>query len=202
MDETLKWHRHTACTAFAGTKNVASGRLDEVAGDVTSGLESGEYTDVLIFDDRTSQVIEVEFRGLREQILNRLPDAPADQPSQDEAGLSKGRGRPKLGVIPKEVTLLPRHWDWLSSQPGGASVALRKLVEEASRANEGRDKQRETTEATYKFMHAMAGSEVGFEEASRALFAGNRVRFEEMVAPWPVDVRDHVRRLAAGAFAA
>ena len=98
------------------------------------------------------------------------------------------------------MTLLPRHWEWLNSQPGGASVALRKLVEQARRANEGKDRVRQAQEATYRFMSAMAGDMAGYEEAIRALYANARERFDGLIQPWPEDVRDHVRKLAAAAF--
>ena len=112
------------------------------------------------------------------------------------------RGAPDCGVVGREVTLLPRHWEWLSAQPGGASVALRKLVEQARRENAGRDRARRSQEVAFRFMSAMAGNMAGFEEASRALFAGGRERFEGLTAPWPPDVRDYAARLAADAFAA
>ena len=108
----------------------------------------------------------------------------------------RGRGRPKLGVVAREVTLLPRHWEWLNAQPGGASVALRKLVEEARRANGDRDRQRAARDAAYHFMSAMAGNLAHFEEASRALFADDRRRFAGLIASWPADIRDHVVKLA------
>jgi hypothetical protein len=111
-------------------------------------------------------------------------------------GELRGRGRPKLGVVAREVTLLPRHWDWLNTQPGGASVALRKLVEEARRTSGDRDRTRAAQEAAYHFMSAIAGDLPGFEEATRALFAYDRRRFGDLVAQWPEDVRDHAIRLA------
>jgi hypothetical protein len=95
---------------------------------------------------------------------------------------------------------LPRHWDWLNSQPGGASVALRKLVEEARRTNGQKDRIRRAQEATYKFLSMMAGNFDGFEEVTRALYRANRERFDELVEAWPKDVRDHVRKLADAAF--
>ena len=104
------------------------------------------------------------------------------------------------GSVSREVTLLPRHWDWLNSQPGGASVALRKLVEEARRINRGKDKVRHSQEVAYRFMSAMAGNLPGFEEATRALFACDPERFENLVASWSVDIRDHARKLAEAAF--
>ena len=105
-----------------------------------------------------------------------------------------------LGVVAREVTLLPRHWEWLAHQPGGASVALRKLVEAARRDPGGKDRVRQAREAAYRFMSALAGNEAGFEEAARALFAGRRVDFETHVGRWPKDVREHAVRLAAPSF--
>jgi hypothetical protein len=100
--------------------------------------------------------------------------------------------------VAREVTLLPRHWDWLASQPGGASVALRKLVEDARRINGDRDRHRSARDAAYHFMSAMAGNFKDFEEASRALFANDRQRFGELIAAWPNDVREHIVNLAFG----
>jgi hypothetical protein len=161
---------------------------------------------VLIFDDFTSTVLEVDFHGTLEDVLERLEDqakrsgqsTETPQPQEE----TRRPGRPKLGVVAREVTLLPRHWDWLATQPGGASVALRKLVEHARRANQGKDERRRAQESAYRFLSAMAGNEPGFEEATRALFAGNREQFDAMVEPWPLDVRDHAKKLAAVAFAA
>ena len=111
-----------------------------------------------------------------------------------------GPGRPKLGVVAREVTLLPRHWAWLSSQPGGASVALRKLVEQARKDGQTQDQRRQSQEATYRFMSAMAGCLEGFEEAARALFAADRLRFEALLAPWPPDIQNHLQQLAQAAW--
>jgi uncharacterized protein len=188
------------CTAFEGARRIASGDLKHVALKVKAVIDRGERAPVLIFDDITSEPIEVDFRGTAQAVLKRLsiPAAAAvAEPPEEE---SRRPGRPRLGVVAREVTLLPRHWEWLNSQPGGASVALRKLVEEARRVNAGKDRVRMAQEAAYRFMSAMAGNEPGFEEASRALFAGKPDRFDESVAAWPIDVRDHARHLASAAF--
>jgi hypothetical protein len=103
-------------------------------------------------------------------------------------------------VVAREVTLLPRHWEWLGSQPGGASVTLRKLVDEARRVNQGRDGLRRAREVLYRFISVMAGNAPDFEEATRALFAGDRARFEAFTRAWPTDVRSHALRLGAPAF--
>src|SRR5690606_37999937 len=132
-------------------------------------------------------------------LLRRLAEPVAAEAPRPAA--PRGPGRPKLGVVAREVTLLPRHWDWLAAQPGGASVALRRLVDEARRAAVDGDRRRAAQEAAYRFMQAMAGNEAGYEEAARALFAGDIARFEEHSLHWPDDVRDHAALLAADAFA-
>jgi uncharacterized protein len=190
----MREESQTFCTAFRGTQRLAAGALAEVALQAKAAIDRGEH--VLIFNDATSEPIEVDFRGSAEDVRQRL--APADgQPAE----APRGPGRPKLGVVAREVTLLPRHWEWLGAQPGGASVALRKLVDEARRANAGKDRVRQSQEAAYRFMSAMAGNEPGFEEATRALFAGNGARLDELIEPWPSDVRDHAKKLAAAALA-
>jgi uncharacterized protein len=192
------------CTAFEGTRCIASGSIEQVAVKAKEVVDRGECAPVLIFDDDTSQPIEVDFRGTPADVLGRLArmeskETASAPPSEVEG--PRGPGRPKLGVVAREVTLLPRHWDWLNAQPGGASVALRKLVETARRANEGKDRVRQAQEAAYRFISAMAGNEPGFEEATRALFANDERRFDEMMESWPIDVRSHARKLAAVAFA-
>ncbi len=187
------------CTAFEGTRRIASGELRRIVPTVKRAIDAGASLPILIFDDRSSETIEVDFRGSADDVLRRLAAdiAPGQAPA---AEAPRGPGRPKLGVVGREVTLLPRHWEWLNSQPGGASVALRKLVEQARRANEGRDRVRRAQEAAYRFMSVMAGAEPGFEEAARALFANDAARFAALVAAWPADVRDHAQKLAAAAF--
>jgi hypothetical protein len=135
--------------------------------------------------------MEFDLRGDLAAVLARLPVEPVEK---------RGPGRPKLGVTAREVTLLPRHWDWLASQPGGASVALRKLVENALREAEGPDRVRRSREAAYRFMTAVAGDQPGYEEATRMLFAGDWVVFDAAIKAWPSDVRDYARRLAEGSW--
>jgi len=187
-------HRQTPCTAFEGSRRIASGSLHEVALKSKKVVDRGERAPILIFDDLTSQVIEVDFRGTPAGVAARLSPAPP------EIEAPRGPGRPRLGVVAREVTLLPRHWDWLNSQPGGASVALRKLVEDARKRYAGRDRIRQAQESAYRFMSAMAGNEPGFEEAARALYRRNRKRFDEMSANWPKDVAAHAGKLASAAF--
>jgi hypothetical protein len=177
---------------------VASGELRAVAAVVKALLDQEERLSVLIFDDVTSELVELDFRGSLQVVLARLPAQIAPVTVAEAA--TRAPGRPRLGVVPREVTLLPRHWEWLAAQPGGASVALRKLVEAASRVNETRDKVRRAQDAAYRFMAAMAGDQPGFEEAVRALFADMPEQFGAQTEVWPADVRDHARMLALRVF--
>jgi len=182
----------TSCTAFAGTERIASGNPREVALKSKVVVDAGDTRVLLIFDDATAETVEMDFRGTAQDVLEGL--------SGEEPPERRPPGRPKLGVVGREVTLLPRHWEWLNAQPGGASVALRKLVEQARRANDTKDRVRRSQDAAFRFMSAIAGNEPGFEEATRSLFAGDRERFEAHTCPWPNDVRDYVSTLAADAF--
>lgn len=195
----------THCTAFEGFRRIASGEFAQVVLKTKQLIDKGQQAPILIFDGVSSEQIEVDFRGTTEDVLKRLKamtsrGASTTTPSSPGTEAPRGPGRPKLGVVAREVTLLPRHWDWLNSQPGGASVALRKLVEEARRVNKSKDHVRRSQEAAYRFMSALAGNLPHFEEATRALFAGKREHFDQQVESWPTDVREHVKKLAAGAF--
>ncbi|HKT71912.1 MAG TPA: DUF2239 family protein [Steroidobacteraceae bacterium] len=196
-------------TAFNGHRRIAAGPLQTVALVVKRAVENMAGGPVLIFDDTTGRSIEIDTRGSVEEMVVRLARATAThdrtdclQPAPDSVSVDarisepRGRGRPRLGVVAREVTLLPRHWEWLAAQPGGASVAMRKLVERARRVHGEKDRRRKAQERAYHFMSAMAGDMPGFEEAARALFANDLTRLRELVAAWPEDVRDHVIALA------
>ncbi len=205
-------------TAFNGYRRIASGSLETVALVVKQAIESGTTDPVLIFDDTTGRSIDIDTRGSDQEMLVRLAQPTITngraeaaqsgcllQPAPDsvdavaaQVSEPRARGRPKLGVVAREVTLLPRHWEWLTTQPGGASVALRKLVEEAKRTHGEKDMRRKAQERAYHFMSAMAGDMPSFEEATRALFANDQPRLRELVAAWPKDVRDHSIALASG----
>ena len=192
------------CTGFIGARRVGEGPLADVVLAIKAALAPGAHEAALIFDDATGETVEVDWRGAPSAGLDRLPrdlGAPVQAGSPVEAPAPRGRGRPKLGVVAREVTLLPRHWEWLAAQPGGASVALRKLVEAARGANRGPDQIRRAQEAAGRVMLALAGDLAGYEDATRALYARHKGRFDELVQPWPADVRDHVSKLAAPVFA-
>ena len=196
-------------TSFDGYRRIAGGSLQENALAVKRALESGADGPVLIFDDTTGRSIDVDTRGSEEAVAARLADVSRPESTRPQDSSQpvvpetvevepRGRGRPKLGVVAREVTLLPRHWEWLATQPGGASVALRKLVEDARRASTDTDRTRKAHERAYYFMQAIAGDLPDFEEATRALFANDQVRFSALIGTWPGDVREHAIRLAFG----
>ena len=176
-----------SCTAFEGMTRIATGDLSTVARAVKATLETNPTASVLIFDDETSHQVELDLRGSVDDVLARLLPPPL-------APITAGR--PKLGVVAREVTLLPRHWDWLATQPSGASVALRKLVDEARKASTWQDALRQQQEVTYRFLSAIAGNLPHFEEATRALFAGNSDTFSEQMSSWPPDIREHALKLS------
>jgi hypothetical protein len=191
----MSQHQPHTFTAFEGQRRLASGPLSEVALAVKRA-ERRAAERVAIFSDATGRAIDLDLRGSDDEIVARLPATPSPGAPEEAPSEPRGRGRPKLGVVAREVTLLPRHWEWLNAQPGGASVTLRKLVEAARRANGDKDRNRAARDAAYHFMSAMAGNLPGFEEATRALFADDRRRFTALIAAWPDDVRDHIVRLA------
>jgi hypothetical protein len=191
----MSQHPPQTFTAFEGQRRLLSGPLAEVALAVKRAEQRASER-VTIFSDATGRAIDLDLRGSDDEILARLPATPGPAALEAAPSEPRGRGRPKLGVVAREVTLLPRHWEWLNAQPGGASVSLRKLVEAARRANGDRDRSRAARDAAYHFMSAMAGDLPRFEEASRALFADERRRFTTLITAWPDDVRDHIVRLA------
>jgi uncharacterized protein len=194
--------RTDAYIAFDGERYIASGDLREVARAAKQTLDRRGGASILIFDSKTGGPVDLDFRGSINDVQARLPDGGSVPPAADDAARppARGPGRPKLGVVAREITLLPRHWDWLAKQAGGASVAIRKLVEEARRSAEDSDRVREAQEAAYRFISVMAGNKPHYEDAIRALSAPDPAGFEQLIAAWPADVRAHASRLAARAF--
>ena len=197
-----------ACTAFRGSQQVATGSLREIALKIAPFLEGGHAHGVLIFDDLTGNQIDMNVRDIvngnecaTKPVSTNAVTTDSDPAPESTEGPARP-GRPKLGVVPREVTLLPRHWEWLASQPGGASVALRKLVDNARKASGDKQAVRQAQEAAYKFMSAMAGNEEGFEEAARALFSRKLQQFELAMTTWPKDVRKHALKLGNSALLA
>lgn len=175
---------HPSYTAFEGDRRIAHGSLASTILAIRAHSDAAHPPGVLVFDDLTGRTIDLNLRGSDPEALKQPEEPP------------RRRGRPRLGVVAREVTLLPRHWEWLAAQPGGASVALRRLVDEARRQRASRDQQRAAQARAYQFMQTMAGDRPGFEEAARALFAHDRPRLESLIAAWPADIAAHVLHLA------
>ena len=183
--------RPLTCTAFDRASRIARGSYLQVALAVREHIDTDEAASVLIFDDATGKQIDFNLRGSRGEIAAQLRQ---DFPHAE--GTPPAPGRPRLGVVAREVTLLPQHWEWLAEQPGGASTTLRKLVDAARRAAlSDRQRLRKLQDRTYRFMSAIAGNLPHFEEAARALFADNITKFQELIAGWPPDIREHLIKL-------
>lgn len=185
-----------SCTAFLGTTRVAFGAYPLVA-ESLSALQLEQGGGLLVFDDATGQLVDHPWP------IGYVPAQPSAPPAEAEVQAAPAPatvGRPRLGVVAREVTLLPRHWEWLAQQRGGASAALRRLVEDARKTYAEQDLQRQAKERAYRFMSAIAGGLPGFEEASRALFAHDAGAFAERIQAWPEDVRTHLERMSEGAF--
>ena len=162
-------------TAFLGETIVARGERSAVTRELER-LYPADLGMIRVFEDGAGQVVDLDYW-----------DAAASAPSP-----ARRRGRPSLGVAAREVTLLPRHWDWLSSRPGGASAAIRRLVEEASRAAPG---PKERRDCAYRFMVEMCGDRPGYEEALRALYRGEEAKFDSLIAGWPKQIRGYLKEL-------
>lgn len=179
-------------TAFQNHKRVAKGPLEEIALKLKRKYEEDKTATFLIFDDQSGRTLEfLDFSGTNEQVLQRIQVYLPREESK-----STGPGRPKLGVVAREVSLLPRHWEWLAQQPGGASVTLRKLVEE--KAKSGQASVRELQEAAYRFLSVAAGDLAGYEEALRALYKKEEKIFGEFTKDWPRDIREHAKKMTEG----
>lgn len=165
--------------AFAGVRRIATGPLDEVLPVLKQRFDADRSEAVLVFDTGTGRQVDFDLRGSLDEVLARV--APSE---------TRGPGRPRLGVKSREVTLMPRHWEWLEQQPNGISAALRRLVEQAIKAHPGRERARRMRAALSNFLSAMAGDRPNYEEACRALFAGDNERFEALITRWPKDVRE------------
>lgn len=169
-------------TAFIGETVVAAGCANELLPPLKTRFEQDTGLPILIFEDQSGRQVDFDLRA-------PLPETPRTGP-----------GRPRLGVVSREITLLPRHWDWLEQQPNGASAAIRRLIDEARKRDAASPNPRAAQDAAARIMTALAGNLPGYEEATRALYAGAHDRFESLIAGWPEDIRAYVARIAEPAF--
>ena len=180
-------HGSPRLVLFQGPARIANGAHDDVSSAFRTAVASDPAADLRAFDIETGHSVDLDPREPA-----RTLEAPQPPPR---------RGRPRLGVTAREVTLLPRDWEWLSGQRGGASATLRRLVDEARKTDAGADLARKQAEAAYRFMVAMCGDRPGFEEASRALFAGDLAALRRRTDLWPEDIRIQVHELLGDAQA-
>lgn len=178
-------------TAFAGPRRIAAGELSEVLTVAHTEFHTHHYRDepILFFRDDTGRQVEFDLTGELDELLRSV--AP-EQPK-------KGPGRPRMGVQCGEVCLLPRHWEWLERRPKRASATLRLLVEQAMKNMSPEETLQERVDAAHSVMWVLAGDRVGFEEASRALYAQKWEIFDRLIAPWPEDIVDHLQSMLAEA---
>jgi uncharacterized protein len=178
-------HETSTYSVFSGDRCVITAPLKAMLLATKERFDRDPGERILIFEDATGRQVDFDLRGTPEEVVARVvPDT-----------VKAGPGRPKLGVVSREVSLLPRHWEWLEQQPNGISAAIRRLVEEARKRDPEEERARLAREAVFRFMTAIAGDLPDFEEAARALFGKDEARFRALVAPWPVDIKDHLLRL-------
>jgi hypothetical protein len=183
-------------TAFIGHQILEAGPVEPVVRAVKKVFDQRTNTPpVLVFEDANGKQVDFDLEGTPEEVVERLAWHPLFRSLDDLMPRRTGPGRPRLGVVSREISLFPRHWEWLERQPQGASAAIRKLVEEARGKEPEKDQALQRRDAAGKFMWAMAGNLPNFEEASRALYAGDNARFDAWIRSWPANVRDYLRRL-------
>jgi hypothetical protein len=167
-------------TAFFEDRIIAMGGRGEVLRLVEERYAAADHAAVRVYEDESGRVVDLDYWDAAASAAAGPPEPP------------RGRGRPKLGVVAREVTLLPRQWDWLARRPGGASAVLRRLVDQAIKAEPRPEERRD---AAYRFMSDHCGDRPGYEEALRALYRGERDRLEALIAAWPEDIRAYILRL-------
>lgn len=185
-------------TAFEDHKILSKGSLEDVVLKVKKRFEKSPASQIVIYSDATGKSMDFNFHGSEKEVLKRLEVYTTPESA---TAVSSGPGRPKLGVISREVSLLPKHWEWLATQSGGASNTLRKLVEESMKKTSGVNTVKTAQERTYKFMSVEAGDLENYEEALRALYRKDKERFSSEIKTWPRDVQKHIIELSKAVFA-
>jgi len=184
-------------TAFIGNRIAASGNIEETVVKCSELIKGAPIERLAIFNDENGRAVDIDFRGGIDEILGRLETHPVlGRKVEDENPEKSGQvGRPRLGVVAREISLLPRHWEWLNSQKGGSSAAIRRLVDEARKKYEHRERARLAGEGLYRFMWDMAGNFENFEEATRAFYEKDYDRFIKLISVWPHDISRYIEKL-------
>lgn len=183
-------------TAFLNGNLLAQGNLEDVVLKIKKQMGKADHSEALLFNDSTGKVIDFNYQGSKEDVEKRLEVYK----TPTSVSTPTGPGRPKLGVVSREVSLLPRHWEWLAAQPGGASATLRLLIEEARKKTESSVSIKQLQERTYQVMFTLAGDLEGYEESVRALYKKDRKSFLEHQNTWPSDVKKYILKVAQGIF--
>lgn len=172
----MKTKEVRSCTVFENDEVLLRGSETEVRQAVRRARAVRPLGKLIAFFDDNGEDFEVEY----------VPPGTADAIPEPlvEENLVRKAGRPRLGVVAREVTLLPRHWEWLETQPSGPSAALRRLVESARRDSAPADRTRRSVEATYRFLYTMVGNTAFFPELCRALFRRDWERFDAQLGSW------------------
>ena len=183
-------------TVFDGFKIVSQGNIEEVAIATKKYLKKEDSARILIFSDLSGKQMDLDLSGTDKDVTDRL----SVYKTADTTSSGTGPGRPKMGVKPREVSLLPTHWEWLSTQSGGASATIRRLVDEKMKTAAPKDKIKKTQETVYTFLNSIAGDLENFEDAIRFLYRQDEAKFKEAIAAWPKDLKKHTLALASEAF--
>jgi hypothetical protein len=183
-------------TAFGNGKLIVHGGLDDVVTKIKRWYDKYSNGTLLVFNDFTGKTMEFDLRGSEKEVLQKIEMFLP----QEIVVVSARPGRPKLGVVTREVSLLPQHWEWLASQPEGASAALRKLVEGAKKNLVMKESVKQVQERAYKIMSILAGDLPQYEEALRSLYRRNEENFKQHIASWSPDIKDYVMKTVEPVF--
>lgn len=184
-------------TAFDGHKLLTQGPLEDVVLKLKRHLKSNPNSSPLVFSDSSGKQMDFDMHGTEKEVLQKLH---IYRGTDGAPTLNQGPGRPKLGVVAREISLLPRHWEWLSTQSGGASATLRRLVDETKKTSFGKDLVKQAQERTYKYMSAIAGDLPNYEEALRALYKKDKALFKTQISDWPSDIKEYAKTLSIEVF--
>lgn len=184
--------------AFKKEKLIAEGDLKKVILKTKRELMRSPESAILIFSNETGKTMDFNFQGSENEVLSRLEVFL--EPKIEIDPKEKKVGRPSLGVISREVSLLPKHWEWLACQSGGASAEIRRLVEKAMKQTQAASTVKMAQEKTFRFLNTIAGNFPNFEEAIRSLYRRDLNAFEQIIKFWPVDIKDHALHLSKHAW--